>query len=293
MLKGFAYHGITVNDLDRSVAFYRDVLHHRLEKTCELAGETLSKATGISGAHIKVAVLSSTDDRGVHYVKLIEFLAPKGKQRFEPNLCDAGMSHVTIEAREMQPVYDELVAKGVKFISPPVHPIPEHPEKTFAYLFDPDGVLLELHRKPQPHHSSHVVSELDRAVAFYRDVLGMKLDCILDLTGQAIAEGTGFPGVRIRSAHMVLDGEEYVELHQYMYPLGRKRPEMRLFDVGCSHIGFEVDDVQQAYREFRAKGAKFISQPLHQRAGSTEVLMVYMLDQDDYVVELRSGGAPV
>ncbi|MBI2906436.1 MAG: VOC family protein [Chloroflexi bacterium] len=288
MLKSFAYHAVTVSNLDRAVAFYRDLLDMRLERTYELAGAALAEATGMPGAHIKTAVMGSTDIRGDHFIKLAEYLSPRRKQRFEPRLCDVGASHVTIEAYEIKELYEKLVAKGVRFISPPVHPIPEQPQKTFAYFFDPDGILLEIHRIPQAHHTSHVVSDLEKGIAFYRDTLGMKLDVIFDLKGKAIEEGAGIPGVNIRSAHMVLDSEEYVELHEYIQPVGRKQTDLRLCDVGCSYIAFEVDDVGQSYEEFRAKGARFISPPKVLDA-ARGVTSVFLRDPDSYVIELRSG----
>lgn len=53
MLKRFAYHGVTLSNLDRSIVFYQDLMHMKLERTYEVAGEALEEATGFPGAHIK------------------------------------------------------------------------------------------------------------------------------------------------------------------------------------------------------------------------------------------------
>ncbi|MFC1861969.1 VOC family protein [Chloroflexota bacterium] len=299
MLRSFAYHGVTVSDLDRSIDFYQNLLHMKLERTYEQAGEDLEKATGFPGAHIKVAVLSHEG----RLLKLIQYLFPERKKRFEARLCDIGASHLDIQVDDVQGAYEELHAKGVKFISPPVippwlPPTPERPEIKFAYMLDPDDIVLELHYRTIEHHS-HAVSDLDRAVAFYRDILGLKVLMIREFKGQGIEEGTGLPGVHLRSGHMVLDTDEStkiphsIELHHYVHPEGKKQSGVRLCDVGCSHVAFEVDDVQQAYEEFRGKGAKFISRPVHPVAERPEVTSVYMLDVDSYVLELRSGGGPI
>ncbi|MBI2909209.1 MAG: VOC family protein [Chloroflexi bacterium] len=300
MLKRFAYHGVTVSDLDRSVAFYRDLLHMKVERTYEAAGVEIEKATGIAGARTKVVMLRYSDDFGDHLLKLIQWLTPEGKKRFEARLCDVGASHTDICLDRVQRVYDELTHRGVRFISPPVRPFPkvttagprggEPGGNMFTYMLDPDGIVVELHRR-MPHHH-HVISDLDRAVVFYRDILGMSVDCIVDISGPGIAEGTGLPGAHLRSAHMVLDTVEYVELHHYVRPEGKKRSEMRLCDVGCSHVAFEVDDVQQSYQELKAKGVRFLSAPVKLKA-EVRAEMVYMHDQDDYILELRPAGAPL
>ncbi len=286
MLKRFAYHGITVSDLDKSIAFYRDLLHMRVTKTYDASGKAFEQATGSPGARARVAMLAYTDDYGDHDMKFVEYVSPRGKKVFEARLCDLGASHADISLDKIQQVYDELCTKGVRFIASPVRPLPQEPDRMFTYMLDPDGMVIELHRR-FPHHA-HVVSDLDRAVAFYRDILGMKLDCILDIKNPAIAEGTGLPDAYIRSGHMVIDTAEYVELHHYIHPVGKKSTDIRLCDVGSSHVAFDVDNVQRSYQDLKAKGVKFISAPVIEKVGDQETMMVFLLDQDGYLLELRS-----
>ncbi|MBI2906673.1 MAG: VOC family protein [Chloroflexi bacterium] len=287
MLKGFAYHGVNVSDLERSVAFYRDLLHMKVEETYEAAGDALAQATGLPGARQKVAMLGYTDTSGYHRLKLVQWLAPEGKQRFEARLNDLGASHADYCVEQVKQEYEALLAQGARFISPPVVPFPERPERSFTYLLDPDGIVSELHRR-NPHHA-HAVSDLDTAVAFYRDVLEMKLDCILEIRGKGIEQGTGFSGVYLHSGHMVIDTEEYVELHHYVTPAGKRSSGMKLCDVGRTHVAFDVDDVQKSYQDLQAKGVNFISRPVHLPAEAPGATMVYLIDPHEYLVELRSG----
>ncbi|MBI2906666.1 MAG: VOC family protein [Chloroflexi bacterium] len=299
MLKSFAHHCITVSDLDRSVAFYRDLLHMKLERAYEAAGRGVEEATGFPGAHLKVAMMSYRDTSGDHRLKLIQYLSPSGRTRFEARMCDVGASHAEICVDQVQQVYEELTARGARFISPPVHPLPEHPERTIVFLLDPDGFVIEVHQSG-PHHE-HVVTSFDRGVDFYRNVLGMKLGFTVNITSPGIAEATGFPGAQLKGGRILLDtpdadefadAHEFIELHEYVRPSGKKRSDIRLCDVGSSHVAFNVDDVQQSYRELKAKGVRFMSRPVRENAGGQESMMVYMLDQDDYVLELRSDPSP-
>ncbi|MBI2907374.1 MAG: VOC family protein [Chloroflexi bacterium] len=283
MLKGFAYHGLTVSDLDRSIAFYRDLIHMKVEETYEAVGEDIEEATGLPGAQARVAMLTWNNRR----LKLMQFLSPRGKQRFEARICDVGASHGSIRVDNVQEVYDDLRARGVRFMSAPVTPRPERPERKFTYMLDPDGIVWEVHRG-EPHHS-HIVADVGKGIALYKDTLGMKVDVALDITGTGIEIGSGLPGAHLRSIHMVLDTDEFLELHHYVYPGGKRLPQNRLCDVGCSHVAFEVEDVQRAYEALRARGVRFVAQPVHLTTEKAGVQSVYMLDPEDYVLELRSG----
>ncbi|MFC1943700.1 VOC family protein, partial [Chloroflexota bacterium] len=153
----------------------------------------------------------------------------------------------------------------------------------------PDGLIVELLQTI--NHLARTVSDMDKSMAFYQDILGLKVFFIRVLKGRGIEEGMRLPGADLRAYHMGLDENESVELFSFMHPKGKQQQELRLCDVGCSYVAFDVDNVQQAYEEFQSKGAKFISRPVHPIAERPEITMVYMLDPDNYVVELRCGEA--
>ena len=290
MLKRFAYHGVTVSNLDSSLGFYQDLLNMRLERTYEVAGEGLEEATGLVGAHMKVAVLRSSDG---YLLKLMQYLSPEGKKRFEERYYDVGAAHMSIQVDDLQGTYEKLRAKGVKFISPPVYPIPQLPDVVFTYMLDPDGIIVELHR--WDYHHAYTSSNMYRAVRFYRDLLGLRVNETAILKGKGIEEGSGVPGVFIWVTLMILDSpHEWLEIFHFMHPEGGKqRPEIKLCDVGYSYVAFDVDDVQQAYEELLAKGVKFVSPPVHLAEENPEVTMVHLLDPDGHVMELRCEGTPV
>ncbi len=295
MLKRFAYHGVTVSDLDKSVAFYRDLMHMKLERTYEVAGKALEEATGFPGAHIKVAILNSEGN----FLKLIQYLSPEGKKSFEAKVCDVGASHLAMGVDNVQETYEELRAKGVKFMSSPIYPYPDNQKVFFTYMLDPDGMMVELHRGVDQEgrtaftwHHSYTVSDMDRALAFYRDILGLKALRTRQPKGKGIEQGMRLSGIDFTLIHMGLDLDESLELFHFVHPKGKQQSELRLCDVGCSHVAFDVDDIQQAYEEFHAKGAKFISPPVHLTAEGQEVTMAYILDPDNNVVELRCGELP-
>src|SRR5213596_2810259 len=69
-----AHHtGITVSDLERSLAFWRDVLGFELSHTAHQTGEMAEQITGVKGAELKLAVVKAP---GGHKIELLEYLAP-------------------------------------------------------------------------------------------------------------------------------------------------------------------------------------------------------------------------
>jgi catechol 2,3-dioxygenase-like lactoylglutathione lyase family enzyme len=136
------------------------------------------------------------------------------------------------------------------------------------------------------NHTSFTVSDVERSAAFYRDLLGFKL---LSLAGrpQGFAEiATGIPGAQLKVAYLEVPGGHRLELIQYLSPPGVKL-DTRTHNVGSAHLGLNVDDLRQMYNELKAKGVRFKGEPIEIPTGPNKGnLMVYMLDPDDFTLEL-------
>jgi catechol 2,3-dioxygenase-like lactoylglutathione lyase family enzyme len=91
------------------------------------------------------------------------------------------------------------------------------------------------------HHTGITVSDLDRAVAFYRDVLGLDLLDRFTVSGEAFATAVGVDGATGSFAHLDAGGIR-VELVEYD-PDGESLPAGRINRPGTAHLGFAVDDL--------------------------------------------------
>ncbi len=125
----------TVSDLDRSVAFYRDVLGLTLKHMAAPKGEKVSAVTGYPGSTLRTALLYS----GEHEVELIQYLTPAGKPQI-PERRDAGAAHMAFRSKDIEADYRRLKDKGVRFVSPPQ----DFGTAKACYFTDPDGITLEL-----------------------------------------------------------------------------------------------------------------------------------------------------
>jgi catechol 2,3-dioxygenase-like lactoylglutathione lyase family enzyme len=139
-----------------------------------------------------------------------------------------------------------------------------------------------------PHHTSLTVSDLDRSISFYRDVLGLEVVMQQEKQGGYLAPITGYPDVHIRMAHLEAPGGSHrIELFQYVAPAGERTPvEPR--NVGITHVCFAVDDIHEAYERVRAApGVALYSEPVEIDTGvNAGGFGVYLRDPDGITLEL-------
>jgi catechol 2,3-dioxygenase-like lactoylglutathione lyase family enzyme len=132
--------GITVRDLEESLQWYERVFDVQREFVAEGSGPELSRAVGVPDADLRFAFLRF----GSCVVELLCYSNDR-EETFDRSNADVGSTHVCIEVPDLQKAYDDLRAKGVEFLAPPLH-IDDGPLAggSFVYLKDPNGVTLEL-----------------------------------------------------------------------------------------------------------------------------------------------------
>lgn len=137
--------GLTVSSLERSLAFYRDLLGFNVAyERGEVTAEYMPRLVGIPGARLKIAGL---DIPGLH-LDLIEYIEPKGLAAAGVT-ADVGNVHVGFTVDDLWAAYRSLSAVGVKFKSEPVSPTTGPNKGGWAiYFVDPDGTTLEMIQRP-------------------------------------------------------------------------------------------------------------------------------------------------
>ena len=140
--------GFVVSDMERSRAFYRDLLGLQEERDQILEGEFISELVGYPNARLHIVYLGPGDMR--HSVELIQYLNPPGDVVTLPQRHQVGATHLGVIVDDLDAFYQELSAKGVRFVSPPaVRPGAVYPmARKGCYMQDPDGNWLELLERP-------------------------------------------------------------------------------------------------------------------------------------------------
>jgi Lactoylglutathione lyase and related lyases len=133
--------GITVSNLEKSLAFWRDVLGFEFSHTAHQVGELAREITGVADAEIKLAVLRSP---GSHKIELLEYLAPADRKRVELRPCDIGHVHVALLVDDLDDVLERIAASGWKAAGKP-QTLRSGPNagKRVIYVRDPDGTTIE------------------------------------------------------------------------------------------------------------------------------------------------------
>ncbi len=123
-------------------------------------------------------------------------------------------------------------------------------------------------------HCGIVVSDMEKSLHFYRDILGLKIKVDALEEGEFIDTILGMQKVKVRTVKMAADeGDSLVELLFY-----HSQPK------GASHTAFTVENLDNEYKKLKDQGVKFISEPQVSPNGKAKVALCY--DPDGVPVEL-------
>ena len=138
--------GLTVTNLERSLAFWRDLLGFELSHRAHQKGELAEKITGVPGAEIQLAVLKTPTG---HKIELLEYLAPADRRQVNPRPCDVGSVHVALTVDDLDAVLDAIVPLGWKAAgTPQTLTVGPNAGKRVIYVRDPDGTTIEFMQLP-------------------------------------------------------------------------------------------------------------------------------------------------
>ncbi|MCH7687733.1 MAG: VOC family protein, partial [Planctomycetes bacterium] len=119
------------------------------------------------------------------------------------------------------------------------------------------------------HHLGLTVSDIERSIRFYRDVLGMTLIRRRpSVTADYVSQQTGYDNVELNVASFQIspDSKQSLEVVQYMNHVGEPS-EPATNQAGSSHLCLLVDDLQECYEDLLTKEVRFKSEPVTITAG--------------------------
>lgn len=138
------------------------------------------------------------------------------------------------------------------------------------------------------HHTSRSVSDMERSLRFYRDLLGMEVLLDTEMAGEMLEREVALEGARLRLVELGSEGAPLLELLEYYEPKPKQRSdELRPCDAGAHHVALTVEDIESAYASLREAGVEFTCPPQEVDAGYFEGhRTAYCYDPDHLIVEL-------
>jgi len=135
------------------------------------------------------------------------------------------------------------------------------------------------------HHPAISTPDMDRALAFYCDLMGAKLikQGKWDNGNNAINERVGLKDSATKTA-MVQVGHVYIELFEFSVPETHPRKTLRQANEhGITHLCFVVDNCIAEYERLKKAGVSFHAPPLTMPTGAS---FTYGRDPDGNIFEL-------
>jgi catechol 2,3-dioxygenase-like lactoylglutathione lyase family enzyme len=298
-VSGVHHVAIGVRDLEAMLAFYRDLMGFT-EVFAEFPvseQEIMHEVTRSPRVVFSGATLGQK--AGGIMLEFIRMLEPVPRPiRKDARYGDIGVAKITIATSDVRSVWDAL-RDSVPFCSAPkTAVIPGRGECDFVYCRDPEGNLVELSSGWSDAGEGLAgarsvgigVSDLERSLPFYRDLLGFDVTVLETHQGFSgkVDEVAGKPGTRVRSCLLAADPRlGAVELFETLDARGRSLPFSALWgDFGYLQAAFCCSDVHRAAADLEAAGVELLCSPKMMGGGSMDPgVFVYARDPDGIPIE--------
>ncbi|CAA9229032.1 MAG: hypothetical protein AVDCRST_MAG77-898 [uncultured Chloroflexi bacterium] len=141
LVKALEHAGLTVTNLEESVAWYRKMLG------CEIVEELHWPENGNRAVYLSLG----------HQGGLLELFHRAGTHKsYDPDKEMARYEHICVHVEDIDAAYQELAAKGAKFA---VAPKPAKRHARLCVIVDPDGFKIELLQPLSAEEHARVVRE--------------------------------------------------------------------------------------------------------------------------------------
>ena len=132
-------------------------------------------------------------------------------------------------------------------------------------------------------HMGIVVSDMEKSLKFYRDLLGLKVKSLVDEEGEFLDNMLARENVKNKVAKLYAENDNVlVELIDSRSHGNKKNRDF--FTVGTSHFAFTVDNLEKTFNYLVKNGVKFTAPPQQTPDGFAKV--TFCEDPDGTPIEL-------
>jgi catechol 2,3-dioxygenase-like lactoylglutathione lyase family enzyme len=300
--------GMTVADMDRSIAFYGEVLGFVKISDAEVWGPEYEHLHGIFGLRLRVVRMRLGDEQ----IELTEYLTPRGRPiPVDSRSHDRWFQHIAIIVSDMDRAYAWLRQHRVEHASPAPQRLPDWNPNAGGirafYFKDPDGHPLEVlwfppgkgdpkWRRPSDRlflgidHTAIVVGNTELSLACYRDTLGLRVAGESENYGPEQERLNNVFGAHLRITSLRAPSGPGVEFLEYLTPRdGRLVPaDTRPNDLVHWQTTLASDDAEAVARAVRKRSCAMLSSsvvaPTEPALGFTRGLLIR--DPDGHALKI-------
>ena len=129
-----------------------------------------------------------------------------------------------------------------------------------------------------------IVSDMEKSLKFYRDLLGLKVKSLVDEEGEFLDNMLTHENVKNKVAKLYAKNDNaLVELVESIsHP--RNKTDRDFFTIGTSHFALTVDNIDETYDYLIKNGVKFTAPPQQSPDGFAKV--TFCEDPDGTPIEL-------
>ena len=135
---GYRHTGIITNNIKESLYFYNSILGLEVIQEFTDDSEYINKITGISKANVHMIKLKAHDGT---VLELLDYITHP-TELIEQEVYTVGACHLALQVYDIEVAYEELVSKGVSFISRPI--LSSEGIAKVCFCFDPNNTRIEL-----------------------------------------------------------------------------------------------------------------------------------------------------
>jgi catechol 2,3-dioxygenase-like lactoylglutathione lyase family enzyme len=292
--------GMTVGNMEGSIAFYAEVLQFEKVSDVEVWGADYERLQGVFGLRMRVVRMRLGDEM----IELTEYLTPRGRPiPVDSRSHDRWFQHVAIIVSDMDRAYARLRRHRVEHASPAPQRLPDWNPNAGGirafYFKDPDGHPLEIlwfppdkgdpkWRRPSDRlflgidHTAIVVGDTAQSLRCYRDTLGLRVVAESENHGPEQERLNNVFGARLRITTLRAPAGPGIEFLEYLTPRdGRPIPaDARANDLAHWRTTLVSEDAEAVARAVRDSACGMLSPGVVAPAGGALGLTKGLLIRD-------------
>ncbi len=138
MIKNIRHTGIVVEDIEKSLRFYRDMLGFTIVKQMREKSAYIDTVLGLKDADVTTVKMTAADGQMIELLKYHSHVPAL----FSRRICDAGPTHIAFTVDDLAGAYRELTDKGIVFNGQPC--VSPDGYAKVAFCRAPEGTFIEL-----------------------------------------------------------------------------------------------------------------------------------------------------